>query len=57
MEKEISLLEEEKSALESQLGSDQLSPDELINKSERIGIILKELDTKTNRWLELLEKE
>lgn len=56
LENEISILEDEKSTLEFQLVNKQLSPEELVKKSERIGIVLKEIDAKTNRWLALSEK-
>lgn len=57
LEKEIPELEEEKQTLEEQLSSGNLSPDELMEKSKRIGDILELIDEKTLRWLELSEFE
>ncbi len=51
----IPQLEEEKAKLESELSSGTLSSDELIEKSNRIGDLINEIDTKTMRWLELSE--
>jgi ATP-binding cassette subfamily F protein uup len=56
LEKEIPMLESEQSQLEAGLSSGMLSPEELFAQSQRIGQILKELDTKMIRWLELSEK-
>ena len=57
LEKEIAVLEEEKKQTEEALASGTLPNDELIEKSNRIGKILDELDEKTMRWLELSEIE
>ncbi len=57
LETEILALETEKSEIETQLNSGLLSQNELLEKSARIGILLNELDQKTDRWLELSEKE
>jgi len=57
LEMEIKALEDEKSEIESQLSSGKLSSDALLEKSNRIGILMLELDNKTNRWLELSEKD
>ena len=57
LEKEISTLENEKSTLENEISSGKLKNEELIKKSERIGEIIKVLDEKSNRWLELSEFE
>ena len=51
----IPQLEEEKAKLETELSSGTLSSDELIEKSNRIGDLINEIDTKTMRWLELSE--
>lgn len=55
LEKEIESLNTEKQQLEMELSQGQLSPDELIKKSERIGEIIGLLDEKEMRWLELSE--
>lgn len=55
LEKEIEELNAEKQQLESELSRGQLSPDELITKSERIGRLIDILDEKEMRWLELSE--
>jgi ABC transport system ATP-binding/permease protein len=57
IEKEITLLENEKSVIETGLHSGNLSPEELTRKSERFALLLKELETLSDRWLELSEKE
>lgn len=55
LEKQIPLLEEEKSYLETEMSSGVLSTDELIEKSKRIAILIDLIDEKTMRWLELSE--
>ncbi len=57
LEKEIERLEGEKAQIESELASGVLQSEELIEKSNRIGKIIGELDEKTMRWLELSEME
>jgi ATP-binding cassette subfamily F protein uup len=57
LETEISQLEEEKSKIESALSSCVLTPGELSEKSERFAVLLKEIEMKSERWLELSEKE
>ncbi|MFR9164816.1 MAG: ABC-F family ATP-binding cassette domain-containing protein [Dysgonomonas sp.] len=51
----IPQLEEEKSQIESELSGGTLSNDELLEKSNRISVLIKEIDEKTLRWLELSE--
>lgn len=55
LEKDIADLENEKSQLEEEISSGTLKPDDLISKSNRVGEIIKLLDEKENRWLELSE--
>ena len=55
LEEEISLLEAEKSEIESLLNSGTLSSDDLIIKSNRIGEVIELIDEKSMRWLELSE--
>jgi ATP-binding cassette subfamily F protein uup len=57
LEADISVLEKEKSALETELGSGALSHNELIVKSQKISELITGIDEKTMRWLELSEKE
>lgn len=57
LEKEIEGLEVEKEELSVKLSSGKLSPDELIEKSNRIGELINLIDEKTLRWLELSEFE
>ncbi|MCQ2208163.1 MAG: ABC-F family ATP-binding cassette domain-containing protein [Paludibacteraceae bacterium] len=52
---DIEQLEAEKANLETELSSGTLQGQELLNKSQRIGDIVKELDDKTERWMELSE--
>ena len=53
LEKDVAALEKEKSEIETALNSGLLKQEELITKSDRYGIVLKELETKSDRWLEL----
>lgn len=55
LEKEIAKLEAEKAKLEEQLGSGISDHGELQKISEKLGTIIKQLDAKTDRWLELSE--
>ncbi|MCD8178283.1 MAG: ABC-F family ATP-binding cassette domain-containing protein [Tannerellaceae bacterium] len=55
LEKEIPLLEQEKSELETSMSSGALSNKELIAGGERIAQLIEEIDEKTMRWLELSE--
>jgi ATP-binding cassette subfamily F protein uup len=52
---EIGKLEREKANLEIQLGSGKLSTEELTDHSIRIGKIIEDLNSKSDRWLELSE--
>ena len=54
---EIPVLENEKKTIEETLASTKLSLDELNEKSIRIGELLREIDEKTMRWIELSELE
>lgn len=53
---EIGKLESEKNLLESEMSLGKLNPDELYSKSLRHGEIMKMLDERELRWLELSEK-
>jgi len=55
LEEEIAGLEQEKEELEKEISSGSLKSDDLIAKSNRVGEIIKLLDEKENRWLELSE--
>jgi ATP-binding cassette subfamily F protein uup len=57
LEADLQQLEEEKHEIETAFHSGALSGDELITKSERLGQILQEIERKSDRWLELSEKE
>lgn len=50
---DMASLEAEKTELEIDISSGKLNSEELVTKSNRIGDIMKMLDTKTDRWLEL----
>ncbi|MDR1763432.1 MAG: ABC-F family ATP-binding cassette domain-containing protein [Dysgonamonadaceae bacterium] len=56
LEQAIPELEEEQKSLEAELSDSSLNHSELLAKSQRISAIIAELDEKTERWLELLEK-
>lgn len=51
----IPLLENEKARLEAELSEGNLSNDDLITKSNRIGELILEIEEKSLRWLELSE--
>lgn len=51
----IPQLEAEKEKLENDLSSGTLSNDELLDKSNRISVLIGEIDEKTMRWMELSE--
>lgn len=55
LEKDIAALEDEKATLEQEISSGALKPDQLMDKSNRVGQIIKLLDEKETRWLELSE--
>lgn len=55
IELDIEKLESEKSSLEIALSSGTLSQDELIKASNRVAQVLRSLDEKTERWIELNE--
>lgn len=55
LSKEIEQLEAEKKELENEMNSGNLSAEKLLSKSSRIGELLKLIDLKTERWLELSE--
>ncbi len=52
---DIETLEAEKATITEELSSGSLQGQELVDKSQRIGDIDKELDEKTERWMELSE--
>jgi ATP-binding cassette subfamily F protein uup len=53
---EIQNLESEKSIIETEMSQGSLDPEDLYSKSKRHGEIMKILDDKEMRWLELSEK-
>lgn len=57
LETEIADLETEKIQLETALNSGSLAHDELTRQATRIGAIIDEIDRKTNRWIELSERQ
>jgi ATP-binding cassette subfamily F protein uup len=57
LETEILQLEEEKKMIESSISSGAISPGELSEKSERFALILKEIEMKSDRWIELSDKD
>ncbi len=57
IEQELEQLEQEKTVIETQLCSGNLSANELTVKSKRISEIIRLIDEKTMRWLELSEIE
>jgi len=57
LEQEIALLEHEKMDIEATLQSGTLNSDELTKKSERWAAIIPEIEGKTERWMELSERD
>ncbi|MFO8029128.1 MAG: ABC-F family ATP-binding cassette domain-containing protein [Cyclonatronaceae bacterium] len=57
LEKEIAALEKERAEIETQLAAGTLEYEELREKSERHGVLGELIDTKSERWLELAEKD
>lgn len=55
LEQEIESLEEEKKTLESKLSENQLETDQLITFSERLAEVMRLIDEKSTRWLDLSE--
>lgn len=53
LESDLGSLETEKAQLETEMNSGTLKPDELIAKSNRIAAVMKLIDEKSDRWLEL----
>jgi hypothetical protein len=47
----------EKNAIEADLHSGNLSTEDLTQKSERFASLLKEMESLSDRWLELSEKD
>lgn len=57
MEAEIEALENEKALLTEKLSDPSLSNADLMNAGNRLGEVVKELEQKSDRWLELAEME
>jgi ATP-binding cassette subfamily F protein uup len=57
LENEISSLEMEKTVIELELHSGNFSADDRTQKSERFAVLLNELESLSDRWFELSEKE
>jgi ATP-binding cassette subfamily F protein uup len=57
MEGEIESLENEKALLTEKLSDSTLSNSDLMNAGNRLGEVVKELEQKSDRWLELAELE
>lgn len=55
IEKDLEILEVEKTELSEKLSNPNLNNDELMKAGERLAIVVHELETKTDRWLELSE--
>ena len=55
LEKDLEALGKEKTSLEEELSSGQLSNDDLIAKSNRVAEVIALIDEKEMRWLELSE--
>jgi len=55
LEKDLETLENEKAGIEAAFSDSSLSHEELTRKSERMGEILRLIDQKSDRWIELSE--
>jgi len=55
LEKDLESLEREKSAIEASFNDSSLSSEKLVKNSERLGVIIKEIEVKSDRWIELSE--
>jgi ATP-binding cassette subfamily F protein uup len=55
LEKEIEQLEQEKASIEKELNEGRLDNQEMVEKSNRLGELMKAIDQKTDRYLELSE--
>lgn len=55
LSREIQQLEKEKQEIENELSQGGLSNDEVVEKSNRLGALTKQIDEKTARWFELSE--
>lgn len=53
LETDLEALETEKAQLETDMNSGTLKPDELLEKSKRIAEVIRLIDEKSDRWLEL----
>ena len=53
LESDLEALESEKTSIETSISSGTLNQDDLIIKSNRIGEVMRLIDEKTDRWLEL----
>ena len=56
LEKELPELEEQKEKLSNDLASGSLSNEEMMSAGEKLALIVSQIDEKTDRWLELSEK-
>ncbi|MGM0530282.1 MAG: ABC-F family ATP-binding cassette domain-containing protein [Bacteroidota bacterium] len=55
LEQEIEALEQEKKSLEEEMNSGELDSEKIMEKSNRLGELMRMIDEKTDRWLELSE--
>ena len=55
IEKDLPLLEKEKEVLSAALSTGNLTNEELMQRGERLGKVVADIDDKTLRWLELSE--
>jgi len=53
LEKDLESLEREKAEIEASFGDGSLSPEQLVENSHRLGEIIKEIEVKSDRWIEL----
>jgi len=53
LEADLEALEKEKAGIEAAFHDSSLPHDELMKKSERLGEIIREIDMKSDRWIEL----
>ena len=57
LEKELSELEKEKTELENCIQKTDIELSEMMEKSERLGVVINLIDEKEMRWMELDEMQ
>jgi ABC transport system ATP-binding/permease protein len=56
LEKELDSLEREKAEIETSFNDGSISSEQLVKSSERLGVIINEIEVKSERWIELSDQ-